>query len=78
MSVSTESRSIPKKPYYNPINKLMYDQNSQKVPNFYSRPGPGMYENNKNLERLSKFQTSTSVSIGHNTEMVPQHRFSDY
>ena len=57
--------------------KLKYNQDSAKVPSFYSRPGPGMYENNKNLDKLSKFSKSTSTTFAstYTGDKGPQHRF---
>jgi hypothetical protein len=71
---SIDAKTIPKK---TDNKKLKYDQDSAKVPNFYSRPGPGMYENNKNLDKLSKFSKSTSITFGTNytSDKGPQHRF---
>jgi len=47
----------------NGINKLKYDQVSKRVPAYYNRPGPGQYENNHNLTKLSKFESSPSIKI---------------
>lgn len=59
----------------------MYDQDSKKVPQYYTRPGPGLYEVNQNLERLSKFHRTASVSIGDHSILgsnSPRHRFADF
>ena len=40
-----------------------YDQHSKRVPAYYNRPGPGLYDNNSNLDKLSKFVTNTGPKI---------------
>jgi hypothetical protein len=71
--------------YTKKINLLKYDQNSKKVPAYYNRPGPGMYENNQNLSKLSKFESSPGVKMskagmsnGFLQGKVAQHRFTEY
>jgi hypothetical protein len=64
---------------------VSYKQDSQWVPKFYTRPGPGMYENNRNMSNLSKHPRSSSASItesgmlrGMFKKAGPKHRFTDF
>ena len=78
---STDLRAIlPKKlkaSHERLVNLQQYDQYSLKVPSYYNRPGPGQYENNKNLDKLSNFSKSTSVTIACTGWKEPQHRQLD-
>ena len=68
---------------------LIYDQNTQKVPMYYSRPGPAQYQNEDSgitMERLSQHATNQPRSIskeglpeqGTYEQGLPKHRFSEY
>ena len=60
------------------------------MPAYYNRPGPGMYDNNSNLDKLSKFETITGPKIVKSVDnskgfinnkldgKSPQHRFTEY
>lgn len=65
-------------------DRYKYHQDSTKVPKFYTRPGPGLYDTS-NIEALSgkdrsqicKFNKSGMLH-GIYEDLAPKHRFTDY
>lgn len=62
-----------------------YHQDTEWIPAFYNRPGPGMYDVNDNLKYLSSREGQRGVKI-HKSHMLkgvlgkvgPKHRFTDF
>ena len=64
---------------------VCYTDKSQKVPSFYSRPGPASYQKETMLEVLSKHNksqealiSSTGFPKGFYLKTLPKHRFIDF
>ena len=62
-----------------------YDQESAKVPPYYNRTGPGMYEVNTHVESRSNRHRSPGLRFqraglakGFFENNLPKHRFTDY
>lgn len=67
---------------------INYHNDSKRIPPFYNRTAPGTYDNNKNLQKLSKH--SNGIHVGFKQDgmnrgkdnffegKLPGHRFSDY
>lgn len=65
-------------------DRYKYHQDSDKVPKFYTRPGPGLYDIS-NIEALAGKDRSSKVKFnksgmlhGIYEEIAPKHRFTDY
>jgi hypothetical protein len=81
MTTNVQSRTVS----HQSASAKRYDQTSKRVPAYYNRPGPGLYDNNSNLDKLSKFETTTGPKIvksidssGFFVGKSPQHRFTEF
>jgi len=64
---------------------LAYHQDSGKVPKYYNRPGPGMYDADRHIESDSRRQRSPGMKFqqaglarGIFEDRLAKHRFTDY
>ena len=78
--------TIRKKKTKNPLkSEQAYHQDSGKVPRYYNRPGPGMYEADRNIESESRRQRSPGMKFqreglarGIFEDRLAKHRFTEY
>ena len=46
------------------VSAVFYHNDSERDPQFYNRTGPGQYENNKNLDKVSTHARSPLIGFG--------------